>query len=100
MSEPSRGGRRRSSRLEDKEDTPLINGIIHDSEPVKGRQNTTGKQAKGNVNVAGANPAAKRKGERPRTPWWRKRLFLELRLGATELDGAPENPTDWFYSGR
>ncbi|KAL9065307.1 MAG: hypothetical protein Q9161_008336 [Pseudevernia consocians] len=63
MSEPSRGGRRRSSRLEDKEDAPFANGIVHDSEPVKGRQNTTGKQGKGNVNVngAGAKPAAKRK---------------------------------------
>lgn len=61
MSEPSRGGRRRSSRLEDKEDAPFVNGIVHDSEPVKGRQNTAGKQGKGSVNGAGAKPAVKRK---------------------------------------
>lgn len=67
MSEPSRGGRRRSSRLEDKEDAPFANGIIHDSEPVKGRQNATGKQGKGSINTTGAKPAAKRKpgGEQP-----------------------------------
>ena len=61
MSEPSRGGRRRSSRLEDKEDAPFTNGIVHDSEPVKGRPNTTGKQGKGNVNGAGAKAVPKRK---------------------------------------
>lgn len=63
MSEPSRGGRRRSSRLEDKEDAPFANGIVHDPEPVKGRQNITGKQGKGSVNGAGAKAAAKRKPE-------------------------------------
>ncbi|CAF9930677.1 MAG: hypothetical protein ALECFALPRED_004703 [Alectoria fallacina] len=61
MSEPSRGGRRRSSRLEDKEDAPLANGIVNDSEPVKGRQYATGKQVKGSVNGTGVKPAAKRK---------------------------------------
>ena len=70
MSEPSRSGRRRSSRLEDKEDEPFTNGIVHDSEPVKGRYNTAGKQGKGIINGAGAKPAAKRKpgpGEQPST---------------------------------
>ena len=61
MSELSRGGRRRSSRLEDKEDAPISNGIVHESETVKGRQNTTGKQGKGNVNGAGSKAAPKRK---------------------------------------
>ena len=66
MSEPSRGGRRRSSRLEDKEDAPFANGIVHDSEAVKRRQINTGKQGKGSVNGAGGRPAAKRKtGEHP-----------------------------------
>lgn len=67
MSEPSRGGRRRSSRLEDKEDAPFANGIVHDLEPFKGRQNTTGKQGKGSVNGVGAKPVTKRKpgGEQP-----------------------------------
>ncbi|KAF6221195.1 hypothetical protein HO133_002050 [Letharia lupina] len=60
MSEPSRGGRRRSSRLEDKEDAPFANGIVHDSEPVKGRQSTTVKQGKASVNGAGVKSAAKR----------------------------------------
>lgn len=78
MSEPSRGGRRRSSRLEDKEDAPFANGIVHDPEPVKGRQNITGKQGKGSVNGAGAKAAAKRKPEpceQPWTPRWRNRFF-------------------------
>ena len=61
MSEPSRGGRRRSSRLEDKEDAPFTNGIVHDSETVKGRQNITGKQGKGHVSSASSKPAPKRK---------------------------------------
>lgn len=66
MSEPSRGGRRRSSRLEDKEGVPFTNGIVHESETVKGRQNTTGKQGKGNVNGVGSKAAQKRKpGEPP-----------------------------------
>lgn len=69
MSEPSRGGRRRSSRLEDKEDAPFTNGIVHDSETAKGRQNITGKQGKGSVNHAGSKPAPKRKpGELSLTP--------------------------------
>ena len=61
MSEPSRGGRRRSSRLEDKEDAPLTNGIAHDLETAKGRHNTTGKQPKGNLNGVASKAAPKRK---------------------------------------
>ena len=68
MSEPSRGGRRRSSRLEDKEDVPFTNGIVHEPEAIKGRQNTTGKQGKGSVNSVGSKAAQKRKpGEPPLT---------------------------------
>ena len=65
MSEPSRGGRRRSSRLEDKEDAPFSNGIVHDSETVKGHQKTVGKQGKGNANSAGSKAAPKRKPGEP-----------------------------------
>ena len=66
MSEPSRGGRRRSSRLEDKEDVPFTNGIVQEPETVKGRQSTTGKHGKGNVNSVGSKAAQKRKpGEPP-----------------------------------
>ena len=61
MSEPSRGGRRRSSRLEDKEDAPFTNGIVQEPEPVKGRPNTAGKQGKGQINGAGAKAVSKRK---------------------------------------
>lgn len=90
-SESSRGGRRRSSRLEDKEDAPFSNGIVHDLEPVKGRQNITGKQGKGSVNGAGAKPAAKRKpepGEQPWTPPRRNLFLLELHREATGVGGA------------
>ena len=66
MSEHSRGGRRRSSRLEDKEDAPYTNGIVHDPEPIKGRQNTTVKQGRANANSVGAKAVPKRKaGESP-----------------------------------
>lgn len=89
MSEPSRGGRRRSSRLEDKEDAPFANGIVHDLEPVKGRQIVTGKQGKGSVNGAGAKPAAKRNlGEQPWIPRWRNMFLLELHIGGTGVRGA------------
>ena len=67
MSEASRGqSRRTSARLAEKEDKPYVNGIGHDSEPVKGRQIVEGKQGKGKVNGASAKPTAKRKpGEQP-----------------------------------
>ena len=62
MSEASRGqSRRTSARLAEKEDVPYVNGIGHDSEPMKGRQNAEAKQAKGKVNGASTKPTAKRK---------------------------------------
>lgn len=62
MSETSRGkSRRTSARLAEKEDVPYVNGIGHDSEPMKGRQIVEGKQAKGRLNGASSKPTAKRK---------------------------------------
>ena len=95
MSEPSRGGRRRSSRLEDKEDAPFANGIVHETEPLKGRQNTIGKQGKGAVNGTAAKPAAKRKpGERSWTLQRRIGLLWEFHRGATGAGDFYGNPTD------
>ncbi len=61
MSEVPGHGRRTSKRLEGKEDAPLVNGIGHENEPVKGSKNDAGKQGKGKVNGASVKPAAKRK---------------------------------------
>lgn len=61
MSEVPSHGRRTSKRLEGKEDTPLVNGIGHEKEPVKGSKIDAGKQGKGKVNGASAKFTAKRK---------------------------------------
>lgn len=54
-------GRRTSKRLEEKEDAPLVNGIGHEDEPVKGSRIDAEKQGKGKVNGTSTKPAAKRK---------------------------------------
>lgn len=66
MSEARGTSRRTSARLADKEDAPFVNGVVHESETVKGSQNVTRKQGKSGVNGASAKPAVKRKpGEQP-----------------------------------
>ena len=65
MSDAQRGGRRHSSRLADKEDVPLTNGIGHGYEPVKQMQKTPA-NGKAGKSAAGVKTGAKRKhGELP-----------------------------------
>ncbi|KAL6715440.1 hypothetical protein ACLMJK_006401 [Lecanora helva] len=56
-------GRRTSKRLEEKEGTPLVNGIGHDEEPVRASQKDGGRSGKPKVNGASGKPTAKRKPE-------------------------------------
>ena len=66
MGEPRRATRRTSARLVDKEDVPVMNGIVHAAEKGKSSQNsvTSGKHGKASVNGAatgGARGRGKRK---------------------------------------
>ena len=65
MSEAQRNGRRHSSRLADKEDAPMVNGIGHGYEPVKQAQKSLA-SGKGAKVAGGVKAGAKRKpGELP-----------------------------------
>ena len=66
MGEPRRTTRRTSARLADKEDVPVMNGVVHAAEKGKSGQNngTSGKHGKASVNSAatgGAGGRGKRK---------------------------------------
>ena len=61
MSEARDHGRRTSKRLEEKEGTPLVNGIGHENEFVKASQKDHRKSGKVKVNGASGKAAAKRK---------------------------------------
>ncbi len=102
MSEASRGqSRRTSARLAEKEDVPYVNGMGHDSEPMKGRQIVEGKQAKGKLNGASTKPTAKRKpGENLRPLKCGGGLRQSLAKQPVRLFAAFMVFTDWLYSLR
>lgn len=54
--------------MEQKDDAPLVNGIGHENEPLKGSKSDVGKQGRGKANGVSAKPAPKRKPEPGRSP--------------------------------